>query len=416
MKNYAYYNEFDPRAAAWIKELITARLIPNGEVDERSICDVQPDDLRGFTQAHFFCGIAGWPLALRRAGWPDDKPCWTGSCPCQSFSCAGKQRGVNDPRHLWPEMFRLIRERRPVHVFGEQVEAAIRHGWLDGISDDLEAEGYAVGSVVLAASSVAAPHKRSRIYWCGATGDGLAVAEGQGWPRVESQCEAGFSERPRLGSGSADPEPRTVANAPSGDRQRGSPQINEHRFQPQGGDEHGVKGFTKQPKDCSLANPAQRGQRADGGAPGQPGHVDQRGAADAVGDRKQPRLEGHAGDGRAGHQPGREPARAARPVAAAGAVGNFWSDFRIIQTRDGKCRRIPDPQCFFQPMVDGVSEYLDALRDHGITEIEAQEIQAAMSGFPLAGKIPGRVALLKGYGNAVVVECARAFIKAYMTV
>ena len=305
MKNYAYYNEFDPRAAAWIKELITARLIPNGEVDERSICDVQPDDLRGFTQAHFFCGIAGWPLALRRAGWPDDKPCWTGSCPCQSFSCAGKQRGVNDPRHLWPEMFRLIRERRPVHVFGEQVEAAIRHGWLDGISDDLEAEGYAVGSVVLAASSVAAPHKRSRIYWC---------------------------------------------------------------------------------------------------------------AADAVGDRKQPRLEGHAGDGRAGHQPGREPARAARPVAAAGAVGNFWSDFRIIQTRDGKCRRIPDPQCFFQPMVDGVSEYLDALRDHGITEIEAQEIQAAMSGFPLAGKIPGRVALLKGYGNAVVVECARAFIKAYMTV
>ena len=73
----SYYNEFDPFAAAWLRELIKDGQIADGEVDERSIVDVRPDDLRGFTQCHFFAGIGGWSYALRLAGWPDDAPVWT---------------------------------------------------------------------------------------------------------------------------------------------------------------------------------------------------------------------------------------------------------------------------------------------------------------------------------------------------
>jgi len=160
-----YYNEFDPKAAAWLRELISAGLIPAGEVDQRSICDVQPVDLDGFTQCHFFCGVAGWSQALQLARWPADRPVWTGSCPCQPFSCAGKGLGTADERHLWPVFFNLIRERRPVAVFGEQVANAISKGWLDGISADLESAGYACGATVLGAHSVGAPHIRQRLYW-----------------------------------------------------------------------------------------------------------------------------------------------------------------------------------------------------------------------------------------------------------
>ena len=159
-----YYNEFDPAAAAWLRELIALGLLPPGEVDERSIKDVRSSDL-GYDQCHFFAGIGGWSLALRLAGWPEDRPVWTGSCPCQPYSTAGKQRGNADERDLWPEFFRLIAERRPQFIFGEQVENAVRHGWLDRVCRDLEGEGYAVGAAVLGAHSVGAPHRRQRLYW-----------------------------------------------------------------------------------------------------------------------------------------------------------------------------------------------------------------------------------------------------------
>src|SRR5690606_15698918 len=173
------YNEFDPFAAAWLRELIKDGHIAPGEVDERDIRDVSPDDLRGFTQCHFFAVIGGWSLALRLAGWPDDRPVWTGSCPCQPFSTAGRGKGAADDRHLWPAFHRLIRECRPPVVFGEQVDAAIRYGWVDLVQADLEMDGYAVGWADLPAACVGAPHRRQRL-WFVADADGGTQSEGRG--------------------------------------------------------------------------------------------------------------------------------------------------------------------------------------------------------------------------------------------
>ena len=183
----AYYNEHDPFAAAWLRELITDGLIADGEVDERDIQTLDPDDLRGFTQCHFFAGIGGWSYALRLAGWPDDRPVWTGSCPCQPFSVAGTQAGGTDPRHLWPAWYQLIRECRPPVVFGEQVESAVAHGWLDLVSDDLEREDYAVGAVGLPAASVGAPHIRQRLWF---VADAQRERGRRRQPRVEDAADA----------------------------------------------------------------------------------------------------------------------------------------------------------------------------------------------------------------------------------
>ena len=160
-----YYNEIDPAAAAWLRELIKQGHIGPGEVDERSIEDVHPSDLRGFTQCHFFAGIGGWSLALRMAGWPDSRPVWTGSCPCQPFSAAGKGAGFSDERHLWPAFHWLIGQCEPPVVFGEQVASKDGLQWLDLVHADLEASGYAVGAADLCAAGVGAPHIRQRLYW-----------------------------------------------------------------------------------------------------------------------------------------------------------------------------------------------------------------------------------------------------------
>ncbi|MGE9727348.1 DNA cytosine methyltransferase [Cronobacter sakazakii] len=161
----AYYNEIDPYAAQWLRNLIAAGHIAPGDVDERSIEDVTPDDLRGFTQCHFFAGIGVWSHSLRLAGWPDDKTVWTGSCPCQPFSAAGKGDGFADERHLWPAFFHLISECRPQHVFGEQVASGNANTWFDLVQADLENLGYAFGLVPFAAAGVGAPHIRERAYW-----------------------------------------------------------------------------------------------------------------------------------------------------------------------------------------------------------------------------------------------------------
>ncbi|MEG6417494.1 DNA cytosine methyltransferase [Enterobacter asburiae] len=161
----AYYNEINPTAAQWLRNLIAGGHIAPGVVDERSIEDVIPDELREFTQCHFFAGVGVWSHALRLAGWPDNKPVWTGSCPCQPFSQAGKGAGFDDERHLWPAFFHLISECRPGVIFGEQVASKDGLAWIDLVQTDLEATGYASGAVDLCAAGVGAPHIRQRLFW-----------------------------------------------------------------------------------------------------------------------------------------------------------------------------------------------------------------------------------------------------------
>ncbi|KFD24682.1 DNA cytosine methyltransferase [Yokenella regensburgei] len=165
----AYYNEIDPHAAQHLRNLIDAGHIAPGVVDTRSIEDVTPNDLKGFRQCHFFAGIGGWSLALRRAGWPDDRPVWTASCPCQPFSAAGKGLGFADERHLWPSTHWLIGQRRPVVVFGEQSSSKDAEDWIDLVQTDMESLGYAFGASAFPSAGVGAPHIRERTYWLAGT-------------------------------------------------------------------------------------------------------------------------------------------------------------------------------------------------------------------------------------------------------
>jgi DNA (cytosine-5)-methyltransferase 1 len=160
-----YYNENDPRMAAWLKEAIKMKLIAPGEVDTRSIKDVDSADIKPFTQHHFFAGIGGWSYALKQAGWDDDREVLTGSCPCTPFSTAGQQQGFDDPRHLSPDMVRLIRELRPRTIFGEQVASEGALQWWDLVASDLEAENYSTTAMDLPAASIGAFHQRSRLFW-----------------------------------------------------------------------------------------------------------------------------------------------------------------------------------------------------------------------------------------------------------
>jgi DNA (cytosine-5)-methyltransferase 1 len=202
----AIYNELDPFAAKWLRNLIDAGHIAPGVVDERSIEDLTPADVAGPGQRHFFSGIGGWSYALRLAGISDDADVWTGSCPCQPFSSAGKRGGTSDARHLWPAWFALIEECRPPVIFGEQVASGDGLGWLDAVFADLERCGYAVGAADLCAAKLA-PHGRSRLFFVG-----YANGHAGGWNTgAVSRAEAsnprmrGSANRPRVAGANLDP-------------------------------------------------------------------------------------------------------------------------------------------------------------------------------------------------------------------
>lgn len=209
-----WYNENAAHATAWLRALIAAGHLPAGGVDARSIADVRATDLGAVTAAHFFAGIGGWPLALRLAGWPAGRSVWTGSCPCQPFSSAGRRRGAGDARHCWPAWHALIRERRPPTILGEQVASRAGRRWLAGVRADLEALGYAVGAADLCAAGVGAPHIRQRLFW---------VAE-SGGDRLQDRLGA----RPAATAVGRDGVPGGLPD-PDGSRQQGGAPASPHQ-------------------------------------------------------------------------------------------------------------------------------------------------------------------------------------------
>lgn len=373
MKKWAYYNDIDPYNAEWIRSLMKRGLIMEGEVDERSICDVQADDLRGFMRVHMFCGIAGWELALRLAGWPDERPVWTGSCPCQPFSLAGKGEGVNDERHLWPVFARLITERRPHVVFGEQVASAIGHGWLDGVYDDMEAEGYACGAAVLGAHSVRAPHLRQRLYWVAA----LAVADMHG-ARLDAAGRQGERECGDTGTGCG-VMGRAVADS----------------YYPRL-DGHGEPG--ERANECAVGQSCGAGVMGDTELARRQA-TGRRRAFDAgcksLAGLPAGRLADPERDGRRADEPGR---------GAEERTANWrhysWDRFELVPCRDGAVRRV-EPGLF--PLAYGLPRSVGA----GGSRLDKLGLVAAKD---------FRRGTLRGYGNAIVPELAAEFIAAYMEV
>lgn len=184
----AFYNDIDPHCAQWLRNLIAAGLIPPGDVDERPIQEIEPEDLEGYGQVHLFAGLGGFALGARLAGWPDDLPLWTGGYPCQPWSEAGKRNGINDERHLWPDFHRLINRSRPPVVLGENVRNHVRLG-LDAVLDDLEASHYAVRPIILPACSVGAPILRERVWICAVAESGGVGRDGwqelPGWDDID---------------------------------------------------------------------------------------------------------------------------------------------------------------------------------------------------------------------------------------
>ncbi|PLK37773.1 DNA cytosine methyltransferase [Klebsiella pneumoniae] len=381
MSAAAYYNEIDPFAAQWLRNLIAAGHIAPGEVDERSIEDVTPDDLRGFTQCHFFAGIGVWSHSLRLAGWPDDRQVWTGSCPCQPFSAAGKGDGFADERHLWPHFFHLISERRPQHVFGEQVAAGNANVWFDLVQADLEGMGYAFGLVPFTSAGIGAPHIRERAYWV-ANADSV-ISDRSGNVRASGRDEySNGGDDVRLADAGGEYKGSARNKAGAGESCRagkdgGLGNANVARLEGFGGN------------DCAAGR-----ERATGPVAA-PGVHD--GMANTDNEQHSIAISGcgheHASTGRE-----QDPAASAglrgdyRPLE----VNGFWRDADWLLCRDGKWRPV-EPGTF--PLVDGAAARMGRV-EPGVARVASSN----------------RVGRLKGYGNAINAQAAAAFIRAYMGV
>ena len=363
----AYYNEIDPYAAQWLRNLIAAGHVAPGDVDERSIEDVHPDDLKPYTQCHFFAGVGVWSYALRRAGWPDDRPVWTGSCPCQPFSAAGAGAGFDDQRHLWPHFHWLISERQPAVVFGEQVASKDADPWLDLVQADVEAMAYAFGAVAFPSAGVGAPHIRDRTYW-------VAHAHGSTGRR------RGAHLRGRPHGGDAQPWP-----GPGGSGLPGGMADSHGQRKGPGRDTARITDAGRVSTVVGLAKPdgLRFKQKAVARLHDAEHHAESRGGSERVADAEhmqRPPAQAAGFSELVSPERHEDSGEAARHSCNLwpGPVNGLWADADWLFCRDGKWR----------PVEPGTS--------------------------PLAHGAPSRVGRLRAYGNAINAEAAAHFIAAYL--
>jgi len=403
-----YYNEYEPYAAQWLRNLIKEGHIPDGEVDTRSILAVSPDDLRGFVQCHFFAGLGGWAYAARLAGWPDDRPLWTGSAPCQPFSTAGQQKGTADERHLWPVFFGLIRACRPPVVMGEQVAAAVGKDWLDGVSSDLEGIGYACGAVVVPACAVDAPHRRDRLWFVADSDIGQSRAERGDDGEVRRVQKA--QREPEHGapvSGRGSREDGDVADAEQHGRGRqedaacnqppeGNGSANQHS-----GHSRACDGYVADAADTGLSL---RGypRRSEGNTESRTGLVNELERCDQsyVADAGQVGRDGWASP--AGCEAGAN-------AGAEGRSGGDVADADSVSQQRGRGE------------LSGPQGPEAGRRNHGPWDTyqwaigsdgKARRVEPSIR--LLAHGVPARVGKLRAYGNAIVPQVAAEIIGAYM--
>jgi len=471
-----FYNDIDPHVCAWTTELIKLGAIPDGDVVCKSLLDITPDEIKHYTQIHLCNGIAGWAYALSLAGWPADRPIVSISCPCQPFSVAGKGLGTADDRHLWPHFAKLIRECDVQCAIGEQVASAAGREWLAGVQADLEGMGFAFGAADLCAASAGAPHIRQRLYWVAESRQqqargclhGPAESVGQGGSRASNELGR---------SGDVD----RMADASRSGRGQGSSSEPGQAGRGTLIDERGAENTATTGTDPAaesagrvdrLADPARRGQRTDGSAPGSAGHADERDQADRVADSEQPRLEGQSRDGNHGDQPGRLDQEQAGPVAAGGqldgmehsasgrremeiqqpasgsAENGCWETDKLGGERaDGGMEHPNRPGSQPGKPATAPAGYRGAIKPAGsranfwsdyaiIPCLDGKSRRTKPSIRPLVAVLPkgmvrgsdpslpidteatseARVMRLRGYGNAIVPELAAEFIRAYMDV
>ena len=349
MMTSAYYNEFDAYPAQWLRNLAAAGHITAGTVDGRSIKEVTPDDLQGHTRAHFFAGIGGWDHALKLAGWPDDLPVWTGSCPCQPFSAAGAGRGLDDERHLWPVWFKLIKAARPPFIFGEQVSSPDALSWWDVVSSDLENAGYSCRAIDLCAASVGAPHIRQRLFW-------TAV-------RREGARRVGDSDERRV---------QPIRGRAAAARSGRAPNISSGR---------GTSGRVAYANDAQRGPDSTRGHIGHGQDAGRAqatGHDPERGDAGRVGNANDERPQGR---GRRRNSADQRPSWPSGMVDArgAGSLAGQWAEPDWLYCRDGK-RRPVEPGT--QPLANGIPGRVGQLRAYGnaiVPQAAAALIRATMA-------------------------------------
>lgn len=351
MKSRAYYNEIDPYCVQWLKNLIAAGHIADGDVDSRSILELKPEDLDGFDQVHLFAGIGIWSHALRQAYFGTNIPIWTISCPCQPFSHAGDGEGLNDERHLWPKAFDLIKNKRPLCIVGEQVASPDALEWLDVVHADLEGANYSVGVVDTCAAGFGAPHIRQRLYWFAYAG------------RISDECERECRETL---SALESARSQTQQRKRRGTDARNSVSVDGSSDARSGGCDAWISGD-------------ERRQESEGSPHGS--KSDRCGISVRSDDAQCEGLEGFSGNEFDRNESRWINSEPIRPAPTAGVLNGFWGDAIWLPctdfTKEGKRK--------YRPTKRGLQ--------------------------PMAARNPNHVGRLRAYGNALCAPQAIAFLQ-----